>query len=180
MTTYGSAFFISVSLAACGANSPPPTSAREPTHDQADRTNAGSAVTRPTPAPPPDKPPEPDPMKVKADLLASETAAWETAKPVFVTACASCHTKAGKKSAQKKLDHMDMDTYPIGGHHTGTIGYKIRDVLGLSGKRATMPYNKPGSVQGDALEKIKLWTDAWEAADKGGAHPPAAPEKDDD
>ena len=181
MATYVSALFISVSLAACGSKSPPSTPAPEAAHDhgEVDHTSAGSAVPTTAPAPP-SEPPAPDPAKIKADLLASETAAWETAKPVFVKSCASCHTKAGKKSAKKKLDHMDMDTYPIGGHHTGTIGYAIRDVLGISGKKPTMPDNKPGSVQGDDLEKIKLWTDAWEAADKGGAHPPAAPEKDDD
>ena len=61
--------------------------------------------------------------------------------------------------------------YPLGGHHTATIGFTIRDVLGISGKKATMPYDKPGSVQGDDLAAIKAWTDAWEAADKGGAHP---------
>ncbi|MEO8548515.1 MAG: hypothetical protein ABI678_01010 [Kofleriaceae bacterium] len=99
---------------------------------------------------------------------------------MFDKACASCHTKAGKKSAKKKLDHFDMDTYPPGGHHTGTIGFTIRDVLGISAKKPTMPYDKPGSVKGDDLATIKAWTDAWETAEKGGAHPPVAPDKDDD
>ena len=182
MNTHFSALLVCAALVACGSKSPPPAA---PAQDHAEMDHAGSAVATPTPALPvtssePPAPPAPDPAKVKADLLASETSAWETAKPVFVKACASCHTKAGKKSAKKKLDHMDMDTYPIGGHHTGTIGFTIREVLGLSGKKATMPYDKPGSVQGDDLAKITAWTDAWEAAEKGGAHPPHGPEKDDD
>jgi hypothetical protein len=36
-----------------------------------------------------------------------------------------------------------------------------------------MPFDKPGSVHGDDLAKIKAWADAWEAAEKAGAHPPA-------
>jgi len=151
-------------LVACGASATP------------------AAVARP-PEKPPDKPAEPstpDPAAAKAALLARERAAWDTAKPVFQNSCATCHSKAGKKAAKKKLDHFDLDTYPPGGHHTGTIGYTVREVLGLSGEKATMPYDAPGSVQGEDLAKIVAWTDAWEAADKGGAHPPAAPETDDD
>ncbi|MEP6865710.1 MAG: hypothetical protein ABJE66_34140 [Deltaproteobacteria bacterium] len=140
------------------------------------------ATPEPTPKEPEtsSKPGAPDPAKIKVDLLASERAAWETARPVFDKACASCHTNAGKKSAKKKLDHFDMDTYPPGGHHTGTIGFTIRDVLGISGKKPTMPYDKPGSIKGDDLATIKAWTDAWESAEKAGAHPPVTPDKDDD
>jgi hypothetical protein len=46
--------------------------------------------------------------------------------------------------------HFDMDRYPFGRHHTATIGFTIRDV---------------------ELAAIKAWTDAWEVAKKGGAHP---------
>lgn len=116
--------------------------------------------------------PKPD---AKAEALAAETAAWTTAKPVFDKACAACHTSGGKKAAKKKLDHFSFDSYPLGGHHTATIGFTIRDVLGISGKKPTMPYGTPGSVKGDDLAKVKAWTDAWEAAEKAGAHP-AAPE----
>lgn len=187
MTTYFSALLVSTSLVACGSKSPPAT-APAPAQDHADpdHTGSGSAVATPDPTPTPTPtskpadPPPPDPAKVKADLLAIETSAWQTAKPVFDKTCASCHTKAGKKSAKKKLAHMDLDTYPIGGHHTGTIGYAVREVLGLSGKKATMPYDRPGSVRGDDLAKITAWTDAWEVAEKGGAHPPHGLEKDDD
>jgi len=186
------ALILTAVVAACGSrSSSTPTTPAEPAYDHTDHDHAGhaghagssTAVATPDPAPKqPDKP-EPaklDPAKVKAALLASERSAWDTAKPVFDKACATCHTKAGKKSAKKKLDHFDMDTYPPGGHHTGTIGFTIRDVLGISGKKPTMPFDKPGSVQGEDLAKIKAWTDAWEAADKGEAHPPAAPHEHDD
>lgn len=180
------ALVLAASLVACGSKAPPPTTPADLPHDHADHDHgsAGSGVATPDPVPEdpgkPTDPARPDPATVKAELLASERAAWDTAKPAFDKACSTCHTKAGKKSAKKKLDHFDMDTYPPGGHHTGTIGFTIREVLGLTGKKATMPFDKPGSVQGEDLAKIKAWTDAWEAADKGGAHPPAAPDKDDD
>jgi mono/diheme cytochrome c family protein len=107
----------------------------------------------------------------KAELLTAENKAWEAAKPVFVRACAACHTSSGAKASKKKLDHFSFDSYPPGGPHAATIGRTIREVLGLSGKKATMPSNKPGSVQGDDLAAIKAWTDAWQAAEKAGAHP---------
>jgi hypothetical protein len=164
-------------LAACGSNKPSTTTPAEPAHDHHDHEGAGSAIASPEPTPKePEKPAEPEPPKAdpKVELLAAETAAWETAKPVFDTACALCHTSAGKKASKKKLDHFNFDTYPLGGHHTATIGFTIREVLGISGKKPTMPYDKPGSVKGDDLAKIKAWTDAWEAAEKGGAHPAVA------
>jgi len=180
MTSHLSALLLGAALVACGSKAPPPSAPAMPDRAAID-AGSGSAVAIPTPiSTKPPEPPAPEPAKVKADLLASETSAWQTARPVLETACARCHTKAGKKSAKKKLDHMDMDTYPIGGHHTGTIGYAIRDVLGIGGPEATMPYDKPGSVKGADLAKVVAWTDAWEAAEKGGAHPPHGPEKDDD
>jgi mono/diheme cytochrome c family protein len=106
----------------------------------------------------------------KPDLLAAETAAWQAAKPAFEKACATCHTSAGKKATKKKLAHFNFDAYPLGGHHTATIGFTIREVLGLSGKKPTMPFDKPGAVKGDDLASIKAWSDAWEAAEKAGVH----------
>jgi mono/diheme cytochrome c family protein len=116
----------------------------------------------------------------KAELLAAETAAWATAKPVFDKACSACHTTGGKKASKKTLMHFNLDTYPLGGHHTATIGYTIRDVLGINGKKPTMPDDNPGSVEGDDLAKISAWTDAWVAAEKGGAHPAVAHDHDHD
>src|SRR5262249_19205491 len=118
---------LAAALAACGSKAPPPTKPTPPveTHDAVPDTKP--AETKPTEAEKP-APPKSDP---KADAPAAETAAYEKAKPAFEKACATCHTKAGKKSAKKKLDHFAMDTYPFGGHHTATIGFTIRDVLGI-------------------------------------------------
>jgi hypothetical protein len=168
-------------LAACGSKPPAPAAPPEPPAQP--HTEPVTAVAEPSalaPMPAPAPPPTPDPATVNVGLLATERGAWDTARPVFDKDCAMCHTKAGKKSAKKKLDHFDMDTYPPGGHHTATIGFEIREVLGITGKKATMPKNAPGSVKGDDLALIKAWTDAWEAADTAGAHPPAAPGKGGD
>jgi mono/diheme cytochrome c family protein len=167
MTRYVIIAFATAALAAGGAH--------------AAAASPSSAAPDPAPALPgaPAAPTPEHSTKTTAELLAAETSAWQAAKPVFDGACAACHTKAGKKATKKKLNHFDMDSYPLGGHHAGTIGFTIRDVLGISGKKPTMPFSKPGSVQGDDLAKIKAWTDAWEAADKAGAHP-AAPHKHTD
>jgi hypothetical protein len=50
------------------------------------------------------------------------------------------------------------------------MGPTIKQVLGLAGKKATMPFDKKGAVQGDELTTIAAWADAWEAAEKAGAH----------
>jgi hypothetical protein len=121
--------------------------------------------------------PEPAPITPLADpkakLLAAEMSAWQTAKPTFMKYCTTCHTKDGRKATKKKLNHFAMDTYPFGGHHTKKIGFTIREVLGLTGEKPRMPADKPGAVKGDELATIKAWTEAWEAAETGGAHPPA-------
>lgn len=117
--------------------------------------------------------PDPAQPAAKAELLAAETSAWATAEPVFTKYCAGCHTKGGKKATKKRLDHFDMDSYPLGGHHAATIGVTIRQVLGIGGKKPVMPNDRPGAVQGDELGAIKRWADAWEAAERAGAHPPA-------
>jgi mono/diheme cytochrome c family protein len=108
------------------------------------------------------------------DVLAAETDAFAKAKPVFERACGGCHTQGAKNATAKKLDHFDMTSYPFGGHHAATIGMTVRTVLGLGNKKATMPSNKPGSIGGDDLAAIKTWIEAWEAADKAGAHPKPA------
>lgn len=191
MTKQLTIVLVATALAACGSKSSTPSTTPDPQQPLPPESGSGSsAVATPDPTPsepmtPPEpakpaEPAKPDPGTVKADLLAAETAAWDKAKPAFDKSCSSCHTKTGKKSSKKKLDHMDMTTYPLGGHHTGTIGFTIRDVLGISGKKATMPFDKPGSVKGDDLAVIKAWTDAWESADKAGAHPKVAADHDDD
>jgi uncharacterized membrane protein len=115
-------------------------------------------------------PSKPDPAQVKARLLAAETRAWSTAKPVLQKHCASCHAQGSRGATKKKLDHYDITSYPVGGHHAATIGAATRAVLGLSGKKPTMPFGKPGAVAGDELAAVKAWTEAWDQAHRAGAH----------
>ena len=168
-------------LVACGSKPPPPANPTPPAAEPHEAMPPATPAATAEPAKPPvaekPAPPAADP---KADALAAETAAYEKAKPTFEKYCATCHTKAGKKAAKKKLDHFDMDTYPFGGEHTAFIGDHVGDVLGLGGKKATMPYDKPGSVKGEDLATIKAWIDAWESAEKAGAHPPHGEDPDKD
>jgi uncharacterized membrane protein len=109
-----------------------------------------------------------------AKLLAAEKATWQAATPALQKHCARCHTKGGNAANKKKLDHFDFTSYPVGGHHAKKIGVTVRTVLGIEKKKPTMPYGKAGSVTGDDLAAIKAWTEAWDAADKAGAHAPTA------
>jgi len=159
-------------LGACGSKPPTPVSA-----EPGAGSGAGSATATPAPEatkpPGPAKPPEPakpDPAKAKASLLAAETRAWSAAKPVFEKYCAKCHSQGAQGATQKKLERFDMSSYPMTGPRAATIGTTMRDVMGISGKKPTMPFGKPGAVTGDELAAIKAWTDAWQAADKAGAH----------
>jgi hypothetical protein len=118
----------------------------------------------------PAQPAAPDPAQVKAELLAAETAAFEKAKPVFDKYCAKCHSKDGSKQSAAKREHFDMTTYPFGGHHGMDVHNEIRIVLGVTGKKPTMPADKKGAVKGAELDLIKAWADAFDASHKGGAH----------
>ena len=174
-------FLVAGALAACGGSKHTPVT--PPTEGSGSATQTATSTPDAAPATDtkPVEPPKVDPEKQKADLAAAETAAYDKAKPVFEKYCASCHTKAGKKSSKKKLDHFSMDTYPFGGEHTKSIGNEVRVVLGIDGgKKPTMPYDKPGSVQGDDLAAIKAWTEAWQASGAAGNHPAEPAEKDDD
>jgi hypothetical protein len=163
-----------VLVAACGSKAPAPAKPAEST-PPAEPAPAGSAAGS---AEPTQAPPAADAGKAKADAIAAETAAYEKAKPVFDKYCSGCHTKGGKKATAKKLEHVDMTTYPFGGMHTASIGNEVRKVLGIDGGKATMPYDKPGSVTGDDLAAIKAWSEAWQAAGKAGAHPAEAADND--
>ncbi|MGN6109642.1 MAG: c-type cytochrome [Kofleriaceae bacterium] len=157
-----------LAIAACGGSKPAPA----PTTPVAEQTEPAPAPAEPVETAPaePAEPPAPDPAQVKAELLAAETAAYEKAKPVFVKYCASCHQKGGRKANKKNLDHFDMTSYPLGGHHAAEIGEEVREVLGIGGGKPTMPAGKPGSVKGEELALIAAWVDAFEAARAGGAH----------
>ena len=125
---------------------------------------------KPTEPTMPEPPPGPDPAKVKADLLAAETTAYENAKRVLAKYCASCHTKGQRGAKKNTLEHFDTTTYPFGGHHAMEVGQNVRKVLGIGGGKPTMPKNKPGVVKGDELALFATWADAFDASHAGGAH----------
>lgn len=155
-------------VAACGSKSPEPvgpdpTLAPDAAPAEPVADAAPVAVT-------PDEPPPPDPAKVKADLLAAETAAYKAAEPVFGKYCAQCHEKGQKGAKAKTLKHFEMTTYPFTGDHGMEIAKEIREVLGVTGEKPTMPKTKPGSVTGDELALIVAWADAFDASHAGGAH----------
>jgi hypothetical protein len=151
-------------LAACGGKSAP-----EPTEPAPAEPAPDPATATPVEPEPPAEP-EPDPAQVKADLLAAEQSAFELARPIFEKHCARCHSKASKKAKKKTLAHFDMTSYPFTGHHADEITGEIREVLAIGGGKATMPYDKPGSVMGSELELIADWAEAYDKAQAGGAH----------
>lgn len=107
------------------------------------------------------------PAMAPAAPSAAETAAFEQAKPVFAKYCAGCHTQGGQAAAEQQaeaLEHFDMTSYPFGGHHAATIGTEVKEVLGATGEKPSMPKNRPGSVKGDELALVLAWADAFEAA----------------
>ena len=156
-------------VAACGGSSKPASAPANP--DPVPMPTPAQPIAEPT-NPDPSPTPTPEPVKTdpKAELLAAENAAFEKAKPVFEKHCARCHSKDGKSTSIKKRGHFDMTTYPFAGHHAMEISKEIRETLGLTGKKPTMPADKKGAVQGEELELIKAWADAFDAAHAAGAH----------
>lgn len=166
-----------LACAACGGGSSKPKSTTTASTDPVPMTEMGSAAPTETANPvdpvkptEPAEPPAPDPAKIKADLLAVEMAAFDKAKPVFDKHCAKCHSKDGSRQSTTKREHFDMTTYPFGGHHAMDVHNEIREVLGVTGKKPTMPADKKGAVKGQELELVKAWADAFDASHKGGAH----------
>ncbi|HSK04668.1 MAG TPA: hypothetical protein VK932_25635 [Kofleriaceae bacterium] len=160
-------YLLALLVAACGGSSTP-APATPPPADPVPMTEPVAA----DPAPPaePATPPEPDPAQIKAELLAAETTAFEQAKPVFDKHCSRCHVQGARQANKKKLDALDMTSYPFGGKHAMEIGEKIREVLGISGGKVKMPPDKKGAVKGEELALIATWADAFDASHKGGAH----------
>jgi hypothetical protein len=160
-------------LSACGAGSPaPPEEPSNPTPPE----SAGSAA----PSLPPGASPAPSPAGSAAAPAASgapadspaapvdpqtaERLAYERAKPVFQKHCERCHVPGQALATKKILAHFSMERYPFGGHHAADVDVSVRRVLGASGKKATMPPDKPGAVQGDELALVLAWADAFAAA----------------
>ena len=151
---------VALGLVACAAKTPkssakqelsvPPDAATVADIDHSAHAHAEPTISNVAPT-----------AEVKPESSA-EFIAFERAKPVFKKHCARCHTESsGKRTA---LKHFVMDTYPFGGHHASSMPATIRKVLGQSGKRATMPKDKPGVVSGEELELVLEWADATERA----------------
>jgi mono/diheme cytochrome c family protein len=115
-----------------------------------------------------------NPTRVDPDeqqrLATAEQAAYDKARPILEKHCARCHTSGGAKSSAKKLDHLNMDSYPFGGHHAEEVGETIRYVLGVTGEEPEMPSDDPGAVKGAELEAIVDWTWAFDRAQAAGVH----------
>ncbi len=111
-----------------------------------------------------------DEAKKKEEIAAAEQAAYQRAKPIFDKYCAKCHASSGKKATKKTLGHFTIDTYPFGGHHATTAGETVREVLGVTGKKATMPKDDPGAVKGADLEALVDWSNAFDASHAAGLH----------
>lgn len=91
-------------------------------------------------------------------------AAWANAKPVFDKFCASCHARGGPGAKPGTLAHLDITSYPFEGHHADTVAATIRKSLGMDGRKATMPRNKPGSLSAADLALVREWADAFDAS----------------
>lgn len=105
------------------------------------------------------------------DPIEAEQAAYARAKTVFEQTCSGCHTPKGSAAAVK---HLDVSSYPFGGHHADDIGAAVRTSLGAGGKKATMPKDAPGSVRGEELAAVLAWADAFDRAKAAGLHKPAS------
>lgn len=136
------------------APSGPTTATGSPSTSEAPDGGVGSAPTGPA----------------AQDLLAAERAAYDRARPVFERHCAKCHTSGGPRATRGALRHFSIDAYPFGGHHSAEIAATIRQVLGVAGKKATMPRGNPGVVQGEELSLIVNWAAAFERSHAAGLH----------
>ena len=151
----------------CGSSSTPPSNSAATAPVAAPVTtpdgNTRSAV------PVADQTEVPVQRAAEPDLLALEMAAYERAKPVFEEACGSCHLPDPSATKPKKgVMHFAMGSYPFGGHHKSELGQAIRVAIGATDKAATMPLDDPGSIQGEDLQAIVAWSDAFQAASAAG------------
>src|SRR4029077_8996664 len=67
--------------------------------------------------------------KLHGEVTAAERQGFDEARPAFERHCFRCHSqngpKDGKNSAKAKAQaraHVDMTSYPFGGHHAGEAG----------------------------------------------------------
>lgn len=148
---------IATASAACGSSGTASSS-----------TAPTAAPMEPQPATAAAPPPETEEQAVvpapATDLMAAEMMAYEAAKPVFEESCASCHTHIPGKKMSKGVMHFAMGSYPYQGHHASELGVIIRVAIGGTDKAATMPKDDPGSLQGEDLQTLLSWADAFDAA----------------
>jgi|GEM_PF-1739567 len=170
--------FAFAALAACGSKTPSPATqapdgppaavvAAEPSATPEATATPTPAATAPEVVP---EPATPDPAQAEKDLIAPEMSAYAQAKPVFDKFCAGCHTQGGPGAKKSTLAHFDTTSYPFQGHHSHEMAASIRKALGVGGRKATMPRDKPGSVQGEDLALIMRWADAFNASHVSAAH----------
>jgi hypothetical protein len=107
----------------------------------------------------------------QGETTAAEKTAFADAHPAFEKHCLRCHAKDGKKAKAKARAHLDMTTFPFGGHHAGEAGQAVRAALGAGpkGTHATMPTDNPGTVAGADLKLILAWADQFTAAHRSAA-----------
>jgi hypothetical protein len=100
------------------------------------------------------------------ETTAAERGAFMDARLLFERYCFRCHTKDGERANTKARAHLDMSSYPFGGHHAAEAGDAVRSALGSGPKRqrATMPSSDPGAVTGAALKLLLAWADAFTLA----------------
>jgi hypothetical protein len=147
----------------------PPDGTSERPPAEAPAVESGSSAREPGPSV--EAPRATEPPSGEADARLAERAAYEAAKPVFEAHCGRCHAREGAKSSKGTLRHFSMDSYPFGGHHAHELTKSIRHVLGVDGRKPTMPRDAPGSVKGRELDLILAWA---EASDRAQAHEGAA------
>ena len=94
-----------------------------------------------------------------AELEQAEADAYAAALPVVQAHCVVCHRYAPGKAAS--FTKLDFTANPPRGSVEGVLGYKLREVLGATGKPATMPKDKPGSLSPKEKALMLAWADAW-------------------
>jgi mono/diheme cytochrome c family protein len=101
---------------------------------------------------------------IDASVPLVEVEAYVRARSAFERNCFRCHTASGDEAMKKGMEKLDMGRYPFGGKRATTAGPAVRRSIGVSGTRATMPKDDPGSLTGPDLAIILRWADTFEAA----------------
>jgi hypothetical protein len=110
---------------------------------------------------------------LRGPVTEAERRAFDEARPALERQCFRCHAKGGSKAKPKARAHLDMTSYPFGGHHAGEAGAAVRKALGAGPdkQRATMPSDDPGATTGADLKAILAWADAFAAAHSAPGDP---------